>query len=106
MKKKAAALAPYLLVLAADFYLLPFLAADTGTAMVLMLCVMPLVALITAVIYGLRNGFCVTLPIAAVLLFIPTIFLHYNSTAWVYAVAYGVVVLAGVGIGKRFYGKR
>ena len=37
----------------------------------------------------------------ALLLFIPTIWIHYNATAWVYAPVYGAVVLAGVcGQGK------
>lgn len=106
MKKKYVTLLPYIAVLAVDFYLLPFLIKDTGTAMLLLLVVMPLAAFIAAVVYGLRNGFSVLLPIAATVLFIPTIFIHYNSSAWAYAVFYMAVVLAGTGVGKLFYGKR
>lgn len=106
MKNKITALLPYLLVLAADFYLLPLLMRDTGAAMFLMLCVMPVIALASGVIYGVRSGFCVLLPIAAALLFLPTVWIHYNATAWVYAPAYGVVVLIGMGLGRIFYGKR
>ncbi len=106
MKRKCVGLLPYIAVLAVDFYLLPFLMKDTGTAMLLLLVVMPLAAFVTAVVYGLRNGVSLLLPLAAVVLFIPTIFIHYNSSAWVYAVVYMAVVLAGTGLGRAFYGKR
>lgn len=106
MKKKVAALIPYLAVLAVDFYLLPLLAQDTGSAMFLMLCVMPLIAFVSAAAYGVRRGFCLLLPTAALVLFIPTIFLHYNATAWVYSVVYAGVVLAGNGVGRAFYRRR
>ncbi len=106
MKNRLTALAPYILALAVNFYLLPLLMRDTGTAMLLMLCVMPLAAFVTALACGMRRGFSPLLPAAAFVLFLPTIFIHYNSSAWVYAVAYAVVVLAGNGVGLIFYGKR
>ena len=55
---------------------------------------------------ALRRGFSILLPLAALLLFLPTIFLFYNSSAWVYAPAYALIVLAGNGAGKLFHGKR
>ena len=45
MQKKLTALLPYVVILGLDFYLLPLLAGDTGPAMLLMLCVMPLARL-------------------------------------------------------------
>lgn len=106
MKKRITALLPYVIVLGIDFYLLPFLISDTGTAMLLMLCVMPCAALCSGVIYGMRSGFDVTLSAAALVLFIPTVFIHYNSSAWVYAPVYAAVVLAGTGIGRAFRMKK
>lgn len=47
MKQKAAALLPYGIALGIIFYLLPLLMRDTGSAIFLMLCVMPLAALVT-----------------------------------------------------------
>ena len=47
MKKRFLPLLPYLAVLTAVFYLLPLLMRDTGSAMFLMLCVMPLAAFLT-----------------------------------------------------------
>ena len=100
MKQKAAALLPYGIALGIIFYLLPLLMRDTGSAIFLMLCVMPLAALVTGVVCGLRMG------MLALLLFVPTLFLFYNLTAWVYPIAYGGVVLLGNGIGGVFHGKR
>lgn len=106
MKRNLVPLAPYIIALGINFYLLPFLMSDTGTAMVLMLCVMPCIALSSGVIYGVRNGFNGMLSIAAFLLFIPTIFIHYNSSAWIYAPVYAVIVLAGTGAGQVFHRKK
>ena len=89
MKAKLLNMLPYLIVLAVDFYLLPVAAQNTGAAMLLMLCVMPLVALVIGL-----------------LLFIPTIFIYYNASAWVYPLFYALLVLVGNLIGRLFYMKR
>lgn len=106
MKQNRMRLLPYGIILGIDFYLLPLLMKNTGAAMLLMLCVMPLVALVCGIVYGSRNGFGLVLPVIAVLLFVPTVFIYYNSSAWVYTVFYGGLVLAGILIGKLFYRKR
>lgn len=106
MREKLRGLTPYLAALGLDFYLLPVLIRDTGLAMLLMLCVMPLVAFGVGLVYGLRRGFGLWLPVLAALTFVPAIFIYYNASAWVYAPAYGVIVLAGNLIGRIFYGKR
>lgn len=106
MKTKLTALVPYALVLAADFYLLPLLMRGTGAAMLLMLCAMPLIALVTSAVYGLLRGFSMLLPAAALVLFVPTIFIYYNDSASVYAPAYVAIVLIGMGLGRIFYKKR
>lgn len=106
MKKKWIAPAPYILVLAADFYLLPLLIKNTGVAMLLMLCVIPLIALICSILYGVRHGFDLLLPVIAAVLFFPTIFIYYNESAWIYTVVYGIIALAGNGIGRMFYQRR
>lgn len=106
MKKKLLGLLPYAAILAVDFYLLPCLIKDTGMAMLMMLCVIPLAAFITAVIYGVRRGFGFLLAAAAMLLFLPSIFLYYNESAWIYVLIYGGITLAGNGLGGIFYQKR
>ena len=106
MKKQLLPLLHCLAVLTVLFYLLPLLTQDTGGAMFFMLCVTPLAAFLTGLVHGLRRGFSILLPLAALLLFLPTVFLFYNSSAWVYAPAYALIVLAGNGAGKLFHGKR
>ncbi len=106
MKKRLFAIIPYAIVLAVDFYLLPSLINNTGVAMLMMLCIMPLLALFCSVIYGVRQGFDFLLPITAMILFIPTIFIYFNESAWVYVIAYGIIILVGSGIGRIFYKKR
>ncbi len=99
-------LIPYVVILGINFYLLPLLAKNTGAAMLLMLCIMPLVALGSAIMYGTRNGFSLILPTLAFILFFPTIFLYYNPSAWIYAIIYTVIILAGLVIGTFLYKKR
>lgn len=106
MKKKWTALAPYAMVLAADFYLLPLLVKNMGTVMLMMLCVMPLTAFICSILYGVLRGFDILLPVIAAVLFFPTILIYYNGSAWIYTLFYGMIVLAGNGIGGIFYQRR
>ena len=101
MRSKLLPLLPYVLALCVDFYLLPLLMRDTGAAMFLMLCVMPLAAFLTGAACGGR----LLLPAAALVLFLPTLPLYYNYTAWVYAPAYAVIVLLGMALGRAFCGK-
>ncbi len=106
MKKPQIALLIYITVLGCNFYLLPYFIRDTGSGMFMMLCVMPLVTICSAVLYSVRRGFSLLLPMVAMLLFLPTIFIYYNATAWVYILFYGVITLGGSGIGHIFYQKR
>ncbi len=99
MKRKILAHLPYLAVLALGFYLLPLLIRDTGSGMLVLLGVMPLAVLSAAFVFGLRNGFSVWLADGALILFVPTIFIHYNESAWIYALLYPGITLAGCGIG-------
>lgn len=106
MRAKFLAIAPYIAALGIDFYLLPLFAKDTGAAILLLLCIMPTVAFVTAAVHGVRSGFNPLLPVAAFLLFLPTLFIYYNPSAWVYAIFYALTALAGLCIGRAFRGKR
>lgn len=103
MKKTLSKIIPYITVLAADFYILPWLIRDTGAAMLLMLFVTPLISFVCAVVYGFRLGFDFIFPIMVMILFTPTIFIYYNSSAWPYIIAYGVISFVGIGIGRIFH---
>ena len=105
MRSKLLPLLPYVLALCVDFYLLPLLMRDTGAAMFLMLCVMPLAAFLTGAACGVRRGGRVPLPAAGLVLVFSPPPPYYNYTAWVYAPAYAVVVLLGMALGRAFCGK-
>lgn len=103
MKKTLAAMLPYIIVLTINFYLLPYLIRNTATAMLIMLFVIPLISFICAVIYGFHQGFGFSLPIISMILFAPTIFIYYNSSAWLYIVVYGIIAFIGISVGCIFY---
>lgn len=90
---------PYLMIMVLDFYLLPFLIGDTGSAMVMLLAVVPLICLICAAIYGVKYGFNLLFCGLVTMLYVPTIYIFYNASAWVYVIGYGVVVIIGNALG-------
>ncbi|NMM94371.1 hypothetical protein [Bifidobacterium oedipodis] len=87
------------IVVIIDFYALPLVMRDTGSAVVLMLIAMPLVLFATSVAYGLRHGWRYQYPIIVALLFVPTIFIFYNSSALIYIIVYGIIAVLGDAFG-------
>lgn len=90
---------PYLMVNALLFYLAPWVIQDTGSDMFISLVVLPLSCLNVAWRYGSRYSFDILFPILTTLLFIPTIFIFYNSSAMIYILIYGGVSMIGNAIG-------
>ena len=85
----------FYLLLLIDFYIIPLVIKDTGSAMAVMLIIIPLICLITSVFYGIRNGFDFWYILSVAIIFIPSIFIFYNSSAWVYTVGYAIIALFG-----------
>ena len=60
---------------------------------------------ISPVFYGIRNGFNFWYILIVAIMFAPSIFIFYNSSAWVYVVGYAVIALLGnliaLPLGKR-----
>ncbi|MGB4985508.1 MAG: hypothetical protein WBO70_07020 [Erysipelotrichaceae bacterium] len=96
---------PYLLLNFILFYLLPLIIIDTSSAFLVVLVLLPLSSFIIGLIYGYKWGFNWLYGIIVGMLFYPTIFIHYNSSAWGYAFVYGLLALGGDFIGK-YYKKR
>ena len=90
----------YYFIMFIAFYLVPILIKDTGSGMTILLIVIPLITLITSLIYGLRNTFDFVYPLIVAILFIPTLFIYYNTSAWIYIIVYSVVAVIGELIGK------
>lgn len=85
----------FYLLLIVDFYLIPLLIQDTGSAMVIMLVIIPWICLIISIFYGIKNGFDFWYVLTVAILFVPSIFIFYNSSAWVYTIAYALFALVG-----------
>ena len=86
---------PFYGILLLCYYLLPALIRDTGGGILLLLGAMPLICLITGYQYGKRYALRPFFALLAAALFFPSVFLYYNGSAWVYAVAYGAIALLG-----------
>ena len=95
----------FYLLLLIDFYIIPWFIRDTGSAMIVILVIIPLICLMISVFYGIRNGFNFWSILSVAIIYIPSIFIFYNASAWVYIVAYAVIALLGNLIGSPL-GKR
>lgn len=93
-------------VLILSFYALPFLIRDTGSAMFVLMIAMPIICLITAFVYGIKNGFRWRYAIATGVIFAPSVFIFYNSSAWGYIIAFAVSSLLGNLLALPFRKKR
>lgn len=85
----------FYILLIIDFYAIPWLIKDTGSAMIVMLIIIPLICFVTSIFYGLKNGFDFGYVLIVALIFVPSIFIFYNSSAWIYVGVYTVVALLG-----------
>lgn len=97
---------PFLLIPTVAFYLLPLLIVDTGSGMLILLLVLPVICLFSAAFYGYKRPVFWGYPVLIGLLFVPTVFWHYNSSAWIYSILYAALALLGVWIGKGMAAKR
>lgn len=88
------------ILLVINFYILPALIKDTGTAMFMMLVIIPMITLFTSIYYGKKNGFDIWYVISVGILFFPSIFLFYNSSALIYVIVYTIIALIGNFLGK------
>jgi len=90
---------PYLVVCGAAFYGLPLFGEDTGYFIVLLLILLPLVCLAAGFLYGYFSGFHPALSLLVTLLFLPTVYLYYNTSALAYAFAFLFITFVGNGVG-------
>jgi len=106
MKEKFYHLIPCLVFDALTFYLLPCIIRDTGSAMFVLLLLMPLLIFLGAVAHGIFRGFFWPLPLACMILFMPTVWIFYNASAWIYTPVFGVIALLGSGLGAIFHKRK
>lgn len=80
---------PYLLCITIMYVLLPLVIKNTGVGMIVLLLLLPLFCFLCGVVYGYRHAFHIGLPLMMAILFIPVIFIYFNSSAWIYALVNG-----------------
>lgn len=85
----------FYILLFIDFYVIPWFIKDTGSAMIVMLMLIPLICLIISAFYGIRNGFNFGYILIVAIMFAPSIFMFYNLSGWIYVVVYTVIALLG-----------
>lgn len=101
MKNKIKRKVPFVIIIIISFYLLPLFGDSTGSFIALLLFIIPATTFITSFMYGQKFNMDLYFPLIIGILFIPTLFIYYNSTAWVYTVGYSVISLIGVFIGSK-----
>ena len=89
----------FYILTAAVFYLFPKAMIDTGSAMFILLILIPAAVFIISGVCAVKNGFSLAFTIITEVLFIPTIYIYYNGSAWIYASIYGAISLLGQGAG-------
>lgn len=90
----------FYMILVILYYFIPLFIQDTGSAMFILLFLLPLVIFVGGFLLGRKNGLHIR-PVAIVtLFFIPTIYFFYNSSAWIYPFLYGGIMAAGLFLGN------
>ncbi|MDO5018158.1 MAG: hypothetical protein Q4E02_02545 [Lagierella massiliensis] len=85
----------FYILLLIDFYVLPNFIKDTGSAMFVLMIIIPVICFIISFFYGMRNGFDIWYVLIVAILFIPSIFVFYNFSAWIYTVVYTALAIIG-----------
>lgn len=91
----------YLMVNIICFYLLTLLMKDTGSAMFILLFVIPVITFMNAIICGSKNSFDFLYPILVIVVFVPYVLIYMNESATIYIFIYGAISLIGCFVGSR-----
>jgi hypothetical protein len=97
---------PFLLVMIFAFYLLPLLIGGAGAGILILLTVIPVINFVCSFIFGLKYSFDIIYVILVMFLFIPTIIIFYNSTAFGYVIGYGIIALIANLIGAKVHKRK
>lgn len=94
-------LLPYLMVNIICFYLLTLLMKDTGSAMFILLFVIPVITFVNAIMCGKKNSFDILYPLLVMVIFVPYVLIYMNESATIYIFIYGAISLMGLIVGSR-----
>lgn len=93
------------LIIGGMFLLVPLIIRDTASAMNSLLVIMPVGVFLLSMISGMKFGRSLIFSLLVGLMFLATVYIHYNSSALVYVLFYLLISLVGNSLGSR-YGKR
>jgi len=91
---------PYLIMTSLIFFILPTLEPSSKYFSIFMLLIIPAYCLISAFIYGLKNGNVWFYPIFMSIIFLPSIFMIIEIKALIYGGIYGAIALFGMFLGS------
>lgn len=91
---------PYLIMTSLIFFVLPTLEPNSKYFTFFMLLIIPAYCLISAFIYGLKNGNVWFYPVFMGIIFLPSIFFIIEMKALIYGGIYGAVALLGMYLGS------
>jgi len=96
----------YLLLCTLMFYIAPLICTFVPDfsfifAIALLFIIFPAMCFLCGVVYGVKNGFSLVLPVWIGLIFVPALLIYYNYTAWSYSAAFLVITLLGSAIGAQ-----
>ena len=85
-----------------NFYIVPIFINDTDSAVIILLVIVPFINFLISLFYGVKLSFNFFYPLIVSILFLPTIFINYNFTAWAYILVFGIIALLGMTMGNIF----
>lgn len=95
---------PYI-VIALIYYLMPtFLAIDTGSAIFILLLIIPSIVFLTAILFSKKQGFKWYFSVIVAILWLPNIII-LNDSATIYAFIYAVISILGQLLGMIIQNK-
>ena len=95
---------PYI-VIALIYYLMPaFLAIDTGSAIFILLLIIPSIVFLTAILFSKKQGFKWYFSVIVAILWLPNIII-LNDSATIYAFIYAVISIFGQLLGMIIQNK-
>ena len=102
MKQILKKLIVYTIILVVVFYLIPIstkMEVPKELMITLLIVLNPIACLGTGAVFGLKHGFKWYFLILTPLLFIPSMYIFYNDSAFIYATIYIIFSALGMGIG-------
>lgn len=90
----------YFIVMVMNYYIVPLMIQNTGGGMVALLLLEPAICFFASFLLCRKRYSYFVAGTLAVVLFIPSIFLFYNASAWIYALLYGIISWLGACLAK------